>query len=55
MFLKYLNKNHLALGDQIKILDFEPFDQSFIIETKAKKMTISKHVAENLYLSITND
>lgn len=55
VFLKYLNKNHLALGDQIKILDFEPFDQSFIIETKAKKMTISKHVAENLYLSITND
>lgn len=55
VFLKYLNKNYLALGDHIKILDFEPFDQSFTIETKTKKMTISKHVAENLYLSITNE
>lgn len=52
VFLKYLNKNKLALGDTIKVVDFEPFDESFTIETKAKTMTISKDVAENLYLSI---
>jgi len=51
-FLKYLNKNELALGDTIKIIDFEPFDDSFTIETKSKTMTISKNVAENLYLSV---
>ncbi|TJY34689.1 metal-dependent transcriptional regulator [Pontimicrobium aquaticum] len=51
-FLKYLNKNKLALGDTIKVIDFEPFDESFTIETKSKTMTISKNVAENLYLSI---
>jgi len=51
-FLKYLNKNELALGDTIKVIDFEPFDDSFTIETKSKTMTISKNVAENLYLSI---
>lgn len=51
-FLKYLNKNKLALGDTIKVVDFEPFDESFTIETKSKTMTISKNVAENLYLSI---
>ncbi|MEZ4796881.1 MAG: metal-dependent transcriptional regulator [Flavobacteriaceae bacterium] len=51
-FLKYLNKNKLALGDTIKVVDFEPFDESFTIETKSKTMTISKDVAENLYLSI---
>lgn len=50
-FLKYLNKNKLALGDTIKVVDFEPFDGSFTIETKTKTMTISKNVAENLYLS----
>jgi DtxR family Mn-dependent transcriptional regulator len=51
-FLKYLNKNELALGDTIKIIDFEPFDDSFTIETNSKTMTISKDVAENLYLSV---
>lgn len=51
-FLKYLNKNELALGDQIKVVDFEPFDDSFTIETKSKTMTISKHVAINLYLTV---
>jgi len=51
-FLKYLNKNELALGDTIKVVDFEPFDDSFTIETKSKTMTISKEVANNLYLSI---
>jgi len=50
-FLKYLNKNKLAIGDTIKVVDFEPFDGSFTIETKTKTMTISKNVAENLYLS----
>lgn len=51
-FLKYLNKNKLALGDSIKVLDFEPFDHSVIIQTKTQKMTISKEVAQNLYLSL---
>jgi len=52
VFLKYLNKNELALGDMIKVVDFEPFDESFTIETKSKTMIISKNVAENLYLSV---
>ena len=51
-FLKYLNKNELALGDMNKVVEFEPFDESFTIETKSKTMSISKNVAENLYLSV---
>ncbi|SFZ89902.1 DtxR family transcriptional regulator, Mn-dependent transcriptional regulator [Flaviramulus basaltis] len=51
-FLKYLNKNKLALGDTIKVLDYEPFDNSLTIETKTRKMIISKEVAQNLYLSL---
>ncbi|MEJ2113769.1 MAG: metal-dependent transcriptional regulator [Flavobacteriaceae bacterium] len=51
-FLKYLNKNKLALGDTIKVLDFEPFDSSITIETKEKTMIISKMVAENLFLTL---
>ena len=52
IFLKYLNKNNLALGDAIKVLDFEPFDNSLTIQTKTQKMIISKEVAQNLYLSL---
>ncbi|MFG6685464.1 metal-dependent transcriptional regulator [Mariniflexile sp. HNIBRBA6329] len=51
VFLKYLNKNNLALGDVIKVLDFEPFDDSVTIQTKGKQIIISKEVAKNLYLS----
>ncbi|WP_067146886.1 metal-dependent transcriptional regulator [Pseudotamlana agarivorans] len=51
VFLKYLNKNNLALGDTIKVLDFEPFDHSLTIETATKKMIISNAVAKNLFIS----
>ncbi|MEN3323927.1 metal-dependent transcriptional regulator [Mariniflexile soesokkakense] len=51
VFLKYLNKNNLALGDVIKILEFEPFDDSVTIQTKNKQIIISKEVAKNLYLN----
>lgn len=51
VFLKYLNKNNLALGDVIKVLDFEAFDDSVTIQSKNKQMIISKQVAKNLYLS----
>lgn len=51
VFLKYLNKNSLALGDVIKIIDFEPFDNSVTIKTKNKQIIISKEVAKNLYLT----
>ncbi len=52
VFLKYLNKNNLALGDKIKVIDIEPFDNSVKIEAKEKQMIISKNVAGNLYLNL---
>jgi len=52
VFLKYLNKNNLALGDKIRVIDIEPFDNSIKIETKAEQIIISKNVAKNLYLSL---
>ena len=51
VFLKYLNKTNLALGDVIKVLDYEPFDDSVSIQTNNKQLIISKEVAKNLYLS----
>ncbi|MDO6759859.1 metal-dependent transcriptional regulator [Tamlana sp. 2_MG-2023] len=52
VFLRYLNKNNLALGDTIKVIDFEPFDNSLTIETASQKMIISSEVAKNLYISL---
>lgn len=52
MFLKYLNKNNLALGVKIKVIDIEPFDGSIKIAFESNEMVISKDVAENLYLNI---
>lgn len=49
-FLNYLDKQKLALGDTIKVIDIEPFDHSVQIETKGRSLLLSKHVAENLYI-----
>lgn len=49
-FLRYLNKKNLALGDKIKVIDIEPFDSSYHIETKTHRLVITSNVAENLCL-----
>lgn len=49
-FLKYLNKKHLALGDKLKVIDIEPYDNSYHIETKTHRLVITNSVAENLLL-----
>ncbi len=53
-FLKYLDKQHLAIGDTIKILDIEPFDHSVRLKTNSKTLTISKNVAENLFIKYSD-
>lgn len=52
-FLKFLDKNNIALGDSIKVLDREEFDGSFNIEVKGRQIHISDQIASNLYLTIT--
>ena len=49
-FLKFLDKNNIALGDQIKILDVEEFDNSYQILIHKKPMHVSKRIATNLYI-----
>jgi DtxR family Mn-dependent transcriptional regulator len=52
-FLKFLDKNKIALGDEIYILEKEEFDDSFIIKINNSTMHISNQIASNLYLKIT--
>ncbi|MCM4152381.1 metal-dependent transcriptional regulator [Arenibacter sp. N53] len=49
-FLKYLSKNKIAIGDTLKLLYIEPFDNSFLIYTNSRQFVISENVAKNLYL-----
>ncbi len=49
-FLNYLNKKNISLGDRIKVIDIEAYDNSVHIETRTHHMVLSKNVAKNLYL-----
>ncbi len=49
-FLKFLDKNNIALGNTIKILDKEDFDQSLQIQMDGRELRISHQIASNLYV-----
>jgi DtxR family Mn-dependent transcriptional regulator len=49
-FLKFLDKNGIALGKKISVLDREEFDGSLKIKVGTETMTISKLISSNLYL-----
>lgn len=51
-FLKFLDKNKIALGDTFKILDREEFDGSVTLNTRAGNIRISQQIASNLYIEI---
>jgi DtxR family Mn-dependent transcriptional regulator len=52
-FLKFLDKNNIALGDTIVVIDKEEFDESLYIKVRATDIHISNQIASNLYLKIT--
>ncbi len=52
VFLKFLSKNNLSLGDKIKVMDKEPFDNSIKIKVNSKQLNISENAAQNLYLNL---
>lgn len=54
-FLKFLDKNNIALGHHIKVLEIEDFDGSLIIGREGSKMQISHQIAANLYIKITEE
>lgn len=52
-FLKFLDKNKIALGNTFKILEKEEFDGSVLIKTPHGPLRISDQIASNLFLEIT--
>jgi DtxR family Mn-dependent transcriptional regulator len=49
-FLRFLDKQGIALGQQIKVIEKEPFDGSLTIKIQNKKLSISHKIATNLYI-----
>lgn len=49
-FLKYLDKQEIALGSKIEILSKESFDLSLRILVNGKILTISNKISSNLYI-----
>ena len=52
-FLKFLDKNKIALGDNMKILDKEEFDGSMQLRTPHGILRISDRISSNLFMEIT--
>jgi DtxR family transcriptional regulator, Mn-dependent transcriptional regulator len=51
-FLKYLDKNKIALGTAMQVLSKESFDESMTVKIDNLNLTISKNVANNIYVKI---
>jgi DtxR family Mn-dependent transcriptional regulator len=49
-FLKYLDKQEIALGSKIEFLARESFDLSLKIKVDGKELTISNKIASNLFV-----
>jgi DtxR family Mn-dependent transcriptional regulator len=49
-FLKYLDKQQIALGSMIEIIEKECFDASLIVSVDGNGITISNKIASNLYV-----
>ncbi|AWX44748.1 putative HTH-type transcriptional regulator [Flagellimonas maritima] len=49
-FLKFLDKNKIALGNTMTVLEKEDFDDSLHIKMEEKEFHISHQIASNLYV-----
>jgi DtxR family Mn-dependent transcriptional regulator len=49
-FLKYLDKQNIALGSSIEVLSKEAFDSSLTIKLNNSVISVSNKIAENLFI-----
>lgn len=52
-FLKFLDKRGIILGEEITFLEKEEFDDSLLIRTANREITISNKIANNIYIQKT--
>ncbi|MEN9335189.1 MAG: putative metal-dependent transcriptional regulator [Bacteroidota bacterium] len=51
-FLQYLDKQKIALGAEIRIVEKEEFDASLVVEHQGKTIALSQKIAENLFVKL---
>jgi DtxR family Mn-dependent transcriptional regulator len=51
-FLQFLDKQKIALGNEIKVVGKEPFDGSMQLQIANREFSISNKIANNLYIKI---
>ncbi|MHB0755193.1 metal-dependent transcriptional regulator [Polaribacter sp. M15] len=49
-FLQFLDKKGITLGEKITVLEKEDFDDSLYIKVREERLSISKKIANNLYI-----
>ena len=49
-FLRYLDKNDIALGKPIEVVHREEYDQSLLIKINENELRISKSISNNLFV-----
>ena len=49
-FLKYLDKQEIALGSKMEIIEKESFDASLRIRVGTNEITVSQKIASNIYI-----
>lgn len=49
-FLRYLDKNGIALGKSIEVVHREEYDQSLLIKVEGTDLRISKSISNNLFV-----
>lgn len=54
-FLRFLDKNDIALGQRIKVLEKEEFDHSLLVEIGEREISLSSRIAGNLYMKRKKD
>jgi len=50
-FLRYLDKKKIAIGNTLKVITMEPFDNSMQIQMNGRELMLTKEVAENLLVT----
>lgn len=54
-FLRFLDKNGIGLGSRLKLLHIEDFDHSVEVEAGNNKLHLSKKIASNLFIRVSNE
>jgi DtxR family Mn-dependent transcriptional regulator len=52
IFLQYLEKMHLTIGQKIKITEINTYDHSMTLQVEGQKIHISREVANNLLIAL---